>query len=88
MRPVDVRNRLRDQPFRPFRMHLSDGTAVDVVQPGMLILGPSSLVLPTRFIRDEEGEPLAARWQTVALAHIVRFTNLDRSSNGRSGLRR
>ena len=71
MRAEDLLDRLEDHPFKPFRVHLSDGTALDVAEPGMVIVGKSSAVLPSRFGKDEEGRRLAEHWRTIALVHIV-----------------
>jgi len=83
MRPADLLSRLDDRPFRPFRVHLSDGTILDVPDAGMVIVGPSTAVLPTRFTKDDEGNRLAARWRTIDLVHIVQFSDLDDKDNGR-----
>ena len=83
MRHEDLLTRLQDQPFKPFRIHLSDGTAIDVTDPGMIIVGRSSAVLPTRMGKDEEGRPVAEHWRTVALLHMVQFSSLDDYKNGR-----
>ncbi len=82
MRPADLLNRLHGEPFRPFRVHLSDGTSLDVPEPGMVIVGKSSAVLPSRFERDEEGRRIAARWPTISLLHIVQFSDLDEPTDG------
>lgn len=82
MRPEDLLNRLVDQPFRPFRLQLTDGTAIDVPEPGMTIVGRSSAVLPTRFGRDDEGHRLAEYWRTIALLHILQISDLDERVNG------
>ena len=73
----DLINRLSDYPFKPFRIHLSDGTIVDVVQPFLVSVGATSAVLPAELGEDEEGHAVALRWQTVALLHMVRFTELN-----------
>lgn len=83
MRAEDLLSRLQDEPFRPFRIHLSDGTTLEVPQGGMVIVGKSSAVLPSRFDRDEEGRRIAARWRTIALVHIVQFSDLDDPINGK-----
>ena len=82
MRAKDLLNRLNDQPFRGFRIHLSDGSAIPVTEPGMMIVGVSSAVLPTEYGRDE-GERVATRWRTVALSHMVQFSDLDESVSGK-----
>ena len=76
MRPDDLLARLNDEPFRPFRVHLSDGTLLDIRNPRMVIVGPSSAVLPTEFTTTDDGEKIAKRWRTIALLHIVQFTDI------------
>jgi hypothetical protein len=84
----DLRNRLDDQPFKPFRIHLSDGSSIDVLYRDMVIVGRSTAVLPSRFGKDEEGRPFAERWRTVDLIHMVQFADIDEAANGKSGRRR
>jgi hypothetical protein len=87
MRPKDLLVRLVERPFRAFRVHLSDGMSIDVTQPGMVIVGLSSAILPTRFKRDPDGYRVADLWQTIALVHIVRFSDLNGRSNGKRSRR-
>jgi hypothetical protein len=82
MRVKDLINRLSDQPFRGFRIHLSDGSSIPVTDAGMIIVGPSSVVLPTEYGR-EQGERVATRWRTVALSHMVQFSDLDEPVSGK-----
>ena len=77
MRPRDILKRLHNQPFKAFRVHLSDGTALEIPEPGMVIVGLSTAVLPSQFGRDRDGYRYARNWRTVALNHIVQFTDLD-----------
>ena len=39
MPPEDLRKKLQTRPFRPFRIHLSDGAEYDVMHPELLLLG-------------------------------------------------
>ncbi|HEX4792695.1 MAG TPA: hypothetical protein VH370_02825 [Humisphaera sp.] len=87
MRVKDLMNRLHDNSFRGFRVHLSDGSAIAVTEPGMIIVGPSSAVLPTEYGR-EQGERVATRWRTVALAHMVQFSDLGEPIGGKSRKRK
>ena len=87
MRVKDLINRLSDQPFKGFRVHVSDGSSIAVTEPGMIIVGPSSAVLPTEFGK-EQGERVATRWRTVALAHMVQFSDLDESIGGKQRKRK
>lgn len=83
MRPADLINRLELQPFKPFRIHMSEGSHIDVRQAGMVIVGPSSAVLPTAFGNDDEGHRIAKHWRTIAMIHIVQFSDLDEQVNGK-----
>ena len=87
MRVKDLINRLNDQPFKGFRIHLSDGSSILVNEPNRIIVGPSSAVLPTEFGR-EEGERVATRWRTVALAHMVQFADADEPVSGKQRKRK
>jgi hypothetical protein len=77
MRAEDLLNRIYDQPFKPFRVHLSDGSRLDISEPGMLIVGQSTAVVPSVWTKDEEGRRLAKHWRTIALSHIVQFGEID-----------
>lgn len=82
MRAKDLLRRIGDKPFRAFRIHLSDGSAIPVTEPRMLIVGPSSAVLPTEYGK-EDGERIVERWRTVALSHIVQFSDIDEPVSGK-----
>ena len=83
MRPKDFQVRLQDHPFRPFRVHLSDGDTIVVRQPAMVILGRSTAVLPGRFLRDDDGVLIAEDWRTVSLLHVAQFSDLGERVNGK-----
>jgi len=87
MRVKDLINRLSDRPFKGFRIHLSDGSSIPVSDPGIIIVGPSSAVLPTEFGR-EQGERVATRWRTVALSHMVQFADIDEPVSGKQRKRK
>ena len=79
----DLNHRLYDSPFRPFRIHLSDGSTIPVTNAGMVLVGPTSAILPTELGRDPDGHPLVHRWRTIALAHIVQFSDIDEPVMGK-----
>lgn len=87
MTTAGLLNRLQDQPFSPFRVHLSDGTVLDVLQPGMVIVGETTAVLTTLWGTDEEGRRFARRWRTLALAYMTQFSGIE-SPNGKRRKRR
>jgi hypothetical protein len=78
----DLINRLNDHPFRAFRIHLSDGSSIPVMEREMVIVGRSSAVLPTEFGKAQ-GERVATHWRTVALMHMVQFSDLDEPVSGK-----
>jgi hypothetical protein len=87
MTPAALLSRLGDRPFRPFRVHMSDGTVLEVTQPGMFIVGETSAVLPTMWGTDEGGQPVPKRWRTLALDHMTQFSDVE-GSNGKRRTRR
>jgi hypothetical protein len=81
MRAADLLRRIEEPSFRPFRIHVSDGTMIDIKRPGMVIIGLSSAVLPTRFTKDETGAQVASDWRTVALSHMVQFSDIEENGH-------
>lgn len=77
MMAQDLLNKLHDQPFQPFRVRLSNASTMDVLNPGTVVVGPSSAIMPLETVLDEHGYNLVTRWRTVALAHMVEFTDID-----------
>lgn len=65
MRANDLRNLLRAQPFRPLRIHLSDGTVFEVRHPDMVIVGASTAEV------DLPSDPDQERRAIVSLTHIA-----------------
>lgn len=83
MTATDLNHRLYDTPFRPFRIHLSDGSNIPVMNAGMVLVEETSAILPTELGHDSEGFPLVRRWRTVALGHIVQFSDVDEPLSGK-----
>jgi hypothetical protein len=75
MRPDDLIEALQRQPFHPFRIHLSNGHALEVRHPENVKVGRS-----TAFIFFPiQGQTSAAyeRYETVALMHINRLELIE-----------
>jgi hypothetical protein len=71
MRPEDVLEVLRRRPFRPFRIHVSDGTTYEVQHPDWIWVGRSAAMV---FIPDLAHFPFVhGRYEIVALLHMVRL---------------
>ena len=88
MTTVDLNHRLYDKPFKPFRIHLSDGSSIPVTNAGVVLVGESSAILPTELARDTEGYPVVKRWRTVVLAHMMQFSDLDEPVSGKAPKKR
>jgi hypothetical protein len=71
MRPEDLLNFIRKQPFQPFRITLSDGRTYEVRHSELAMVGRSIVVVgldPT-----DEPEPVFDRMVTVSLLHIMQI---------------
>ncbi len=79
----DLRDYLRERPFRPFRLVLTEGTIYEVRHPELFMLGNRSVVIglprhPTETVYD--------RTTMVNLFHIVRLERLEvPTTPGQSG---
>ena len=76
--PEELLTALRQRPFHPFRINLTDGRALDVRHPEMVLPGRRSVVigLPAA----GETEPLYDQRVTVDLLNIVSLGPLPTSS--------
>lgn len=79
----DLLRKLQDHPFKPFRIKLSNSTAIDVTQPGTCIVGDASAVVPIETVVDADGYQFVKNWRTITIAHIVEFADLDVKGDGR-----
>jgi len=65
MRRDDVEKYLKQRPFQPFRLYLSTGAFVDIRQPELVSIKPSTLTLGLPIEGDRQ------RFLEIALLHIV-----------------
>jgi hypothetical protein len=73
----DLIRKLNDAPLRPFRIKLSNSTTIDVLEPGAVIVGETSAVLPVEWGVDERKYRIALNWKTISIDHIVEFQELN-----------
>jgi hypothetical protein len=71
MRPEDIRALLRQRPFEPFRLVLTDGTRYDIQHPELLIVERSTVKIG--FPAASLPMPLTHREVVVSLLHIIRL---------------
>lgn len=76
MRPEDLREFTRKNPFEPYRIHVTSGQVYDISHPDQVIVLRSRLVIG---VGGENGVP--DRVEDVALIHIMRITPLMAEAN-------
>jgi hypothetical protein len=71
-------NKLLDQvhadPYRPIRLHLTDGSILSVPEPWMIVVGDVTVLVVTSAGRDEKGRPYAKKWKKVFWGQIKRVS--------------
>jgi hypothetical protein len=85
MHYADLCRKLRGHPFKPFRIRMVNSTTYDVHEPWMVIPGDTSAVIVTRTRKDDKGYEIAEDWRTIAIAHLMEFSDLSPKGNGRRG---
>ena len=75
MRQEDLLEVLRQRPFVPFRIHVTDGIVYEVRHPELVLVGRSRAVV---FFPDPRRPPPAFdRFDMVSLLHITRLEPMD-----------
>ena len=70
MKASDLNERLYDVPFKPFRIKTTLNSVYEITERWMILVGESSAVIALE-PRLEGGHPVATRFRTVALSHMV-----------------
>ena len=88
MRRDEVVNALQGRPFRPFRVHVSDGSAFEIRHPEVLMVTRHAAIigLPADGSSEAPADayPVIERHTVVDLLHITRIEHLDWSSRPQS----
>lgn len=69
----DFIDRLQEQPFIPFRIHMSDGSHYDVPHPELAIVFPRHLAV---MIPSARRPGLMQKLRRCGIIHITRLENL------------
>jgi hypothetical protein len=77
MAPEELRESLRQQPFEPFRLVMTDGEGYDIRHPDLLWVGRRSAYVG---LTGQPGQTLFERAVKVDLLHIIRAVPLDTSA--------
>lgn len=78
MNQQDIVEMLRQRPFQPFRIHLTDGKVYDIRHPEMMVVDRSKAFI--FFPPSNMSLPVIERYEVVALAHMTRFEPMQHSS--------
>jgi hypothetical protein len=74
MRPEELKNIIRRQPFLPVRIFLSDGTTYDIRHPEMAFITRSTVEVGRE---AREGSGIADDVVYISLVHVVRAEHID-----------
>jgi len=69
MRPEDIRDKLRERPFQPIRLCLSDGAHYDVRHPDVMVVGRTEVVIGLAGGNAD----LPERFASIDPIHVVRI---------------
>lgn len=71
----DIHEFVKAEPFRPFRITLTDGRTYDVHHPELIMVGITSVIVgrPAPDVED----PAYDRAVTVAISHIMQIEPLE-----------
>lgn len=85
MTPNEILDAIRQRPFEPFRLHLSDGSAFEVRSPELCMVGTTSITIG---LTKAAGEELYERTVKLDVYHVTRIEPLPALSakgNGQAG---
>ena len=77
MLPEAIDRELSREPFVPVRLHLSDGSSVDVQNPGLTLIAHGALYVART---DRPHSRIMDDFRLISLRHIVRIELLEPAS--------
>jgi hypothetical protein len=83
MHPEEIRKHVRKQPFRPFRVFMSDGSKYDVHHPELILVARREVFITT--VLGEDDIPERVAWCDPI--HVTRIEPLN-GNRRRSGKKR
>jgi hypothetical protein len=81
IRPQEVRELLKRQPFRPFRMHMSNGQFFDVLHPELAMVTRSEIVVSSPV--PDSDDPIGEGIHLVSVLHINSIAILPRAAGSK-----
>lgn len=82
MAPEELRDTLRQQPFEPFRIVLTDGASYDIRHPYLLWVGRRTAYVG---LTGQPGQTLFERAVKVDLFHVIRTEPVDTTAPPSNG---
>jgi hypothetical protein len=76
MAPEELRDALRQQPFEPFRLVMTDGNGFEIRHPDLLMVGKRTAVVG---LTGQPGQSFYERTIKVDLLHVIRIEPLEAS---------
>ena len=73
MDATDLRDKIREAPFNPFRVHLTKGITFDLNHPEFIAVTKQIAYLANR----EPGDTLAERHIRIGIQHIIHLESLS-----------
>lgn len=70
----DIKKHLQEVPFKPFRLHLTDGRTFDVKHPDFLFVLKSRVIIG---LPDQDELTIPDRAEFVSLLHVVSIEELQ-----------
>jgi hypothetical protein len=64
---IELRERMQENPFRPFCLHTSDGKSYDVINHDMMFIKRNGVEIAL----DMDANSVAERFSKIALLHIT-----------------
>lgn len=74
MSPDQLRDALKQQPFEPFRLVMTDGVGYEIRHPDLLMVGARAIVVG---LTGQPGQTYFERTVKVDLLHVIRLEPLD-----------
>jgi hypothetical protein len=72
-RPEDIKKRLKEQPFRPFRIIADEGLRYDIRQPDLVVVGQRDLIIGYPSLEDPT---IYDGLERVALVRVVKLEDI------------
>ena len=69
---VELRERMQEAPFRPFRINTSDGKSYDIINHDMMFIKRNGVEVAL----DLDANSVAERFAKIALLHIASLAGL------------